>query len=401
MLVGISGLILLLGLVQTSVQAAEKTLTIGMINPQTGALGPLGQGFENAVTLAFEQINSAGGVLGYELALEMRDSQTDPAASEAAAQELVDLGVTAIIGAAGSTDSLAVSKVTIPNKVVQISGASSSPELSALEDYGYVFRTVPSDSFQGEVLAREVSKAGFSTIGILRLDNAYGQGLADAFRASFKGTMVIERVFPESLIGEQGGFKAHLDALIGTGPEAIVLISYVEHTIGFLSAWDPEAFKGTWFLTDGSKSPELIERVGAQRLEGIKGSAPAMVGGSGFDPFRKAYATRFKEEPGVFTDSYYDAAMILGLAIVSSGSTESQAIRDAIPEVSRAPGKEFRGTEFSKAVKALAAGKDIDYSGASGRVDLDSKGDVTGFVEIWQIQDGEIVQREIVSSLND
>jgi branched-chain amino acid transport system substrate-binding protein len=293
------GVVLLVVVVISPMAAASETIKIGMINPQTGALGALGQGFENAVRLAFEQINDAGGALGRELALEVRDSKTDPEASRAAAQELVDLGVDAIIGAAGSSDSLAVSAVTIANKIVQISGASSSPEISSLEDFGYVFRTVPSDSFQGEVLAREVKKAGYSRIGILRLDNAYGEGLADAFRSSFRGAMVTERVFPESLASGSKGFKEHLNELLSTGPEAIVLISYVEHTIEFLSAWDSEDFTGSWYLTDGSKSPELIERVGAEKLEGMKGSAPAMVGGSGFDPFRKAYFKRFNEEPGV------------------------------------------------------------------------------------------------------
>ena len=38
----------------------------------------------------------------------------------------------------------------------------------------------------------------------------------------------------------------------------------------------------------------------------------------------------------------------------------------------------------------IAEGKDINYEGAAGTVDFDENGDVTGYIEIWKVEGGEI-----------
>ena len=79
----------------------------------------------------------------------------NPVQGVAAAEELVNAqGVVAIVGALASGVTIPVAtSVTIPNGIVQISGASTAPAITVLEDNDFLFRTALSDASQGVVLA--------------------------------------------------------------------------------------------------------------------------------------------------------------------------------------------------------------------------------------------------------
>ena len=91
---------------------------------------------------------------------------------------------------------------------------------------------------------------------------------------------------------------------------------------------------------------------------------------------------------------HYDATVLIALAAAKAGSTtDATAIRDALRDVANAPGAIVgpgRDGIF-KAFSLIAEGKDVNYEGASGIVDLDENGDVFGPIEIWQVEGGEIV----------
>src|SRR3546814_3941277 len=81
-----------------------------------------------------------------------------------------------------------------------ISPSATSPELTTLKDNDLVFRTAPSDSFQGQALARKLLADGTEKVAVAYLNNDYGKGFADAFRSEF-----------EAKGGEIAGFSAHED----------------------------------------------------------------------------------------------------------------------------------------------------------------------------------------------
>ena len=78
----------------------------------------------------------------------------------------------------------------------------------------------------------------------------------------------------------------------------------------------------------------------------------------------------------------------MALAAEKAGSTDPTAIRDALRDVANAPGEAVApGTDGYKAALTLIAdGKDINYEGAAGPVDLDKNGDVLiGAIEEWHV----------------
>jgi neutral amino acid transport system substrate-binding protein len=73
------------------------------------------------------------------------------------------------------------------------------------------------------------------------------------------------------------------------------------------------------------------------------------------------------------------------LAAQASKSNTGEGIKSKILEVANAPGEEV--SDVCKALELLKQGKDINYQGASGNVDLDANGDIQGVYDVWTIKD--------------
>ena len=158
--------------------AAEEEappLKIGQLNTFTGTLSFFGEAHRNASTLAVDHVNLAGGVLGSAVTIVARDTQTTPLVGVDAARALVDIDkVAAVVGALSSGVSMAVAEsVTVPNNILQISAASTSPSITVLADSDFLFRTTVSDAAQGVVLARLARELGYNTASALYLNNPY------------------------------------------------------------------------------------------------------------------------------------------------------------------------------------------------------------------------------------
>ncbi|OGF53209.1 MAG: hypothetical protein A2Z21_03385 [Candidatus Fraserbacteria bacterium RBG_16_55_9] len=148
-------------------------------------------------------------------------------------------------------------------------------------------------------------------------------------------------------------------------------------------------------LVDGNKNQDLITRlvgsIGTGPLEGKVGSAPALAPGAGGDAYATEYRKRLSEDPFVFTPHSFDALALLALAIEKAGKYEGPAIRDNIRSVANPEGTVYTVGQLGQALADIKAGKDVNYEGASGSVDLDAAGEPVGPVGTWKIVAGKIV----------
>ncbi|WP_181692875.1 ABC transporter substrate-binding protein [Natronomonas sp. LN261] len=170
---------------------------VGVLMPETGDLGPLGVPIRDGALLAAQQINDAG--IGITVDTAVEDTQTDPQAGISGARSLVNAGYPAVVGPASSNVNLQVAEqVLIPNAVVGISPSSTDPNVTDLEDNGYVFRTAPSDFLQGPAMAdlARSDLVGAETSGTLYLNDAYGQSLEEQYVAGFEDRdgEILERI---------------------------------------------------------------------------------------------------------------------------------------------------------------------------------------------------------------
>lgn len=378
----------------TSATADEGgELRIGALMPMTGDLQSYGETSLNGTRLAVKHINEHGGVHGEDAEVVSGDTQTAPQAGVDAAQQLVNVdGAHAIVGALSSGVTIPVAEsVTSDEGVVQISPASTSPVITDLNDDDFLFRTTPSDAFQGVGLSELIEADGLERVGVLYINNDYGEGLAANFEESFEaagGTVTGAEAYEPGA----GSYRGELSEVDNDDPDALVLIGYPENGITILR----QALEGDHFdrfvFSDGMKSPDIIESVGADALEGAYGTAPqADEETTAAQNFSSAYDDEYGERPPQpYIDTAYDAAFVIALAAEAAGSRDREAIRDHLREVANEPGEEILPGEWSKAVDLLADGEEIQYIGASGPIEFDDNGDVVGTFAHWVIEDGEI-----------
>jgi len=383
------------GMMIAAAPLQAQELKIGALMPMTGDLQAYGESDLTGIELAAKQINAQGGVNGGTVSIVVADTQTLPQAGVDAAQKLVNVdGVAGIVGALSSGVTIPVAKsVASREGVPQISNASTSPTITTLEDNDFLFRSVPSDAFQGVQLARLVEEKGMSKIGIMYVNNAYGQGLADAFTENYSGTVTASIAFEQG----QASYRGELQQAAADDAEALLLIGYPESGSVILRQSLEGGYLSKFIFTDGMKAPEIIERVGAQYLNGSFGTVPQSKDSEGLRVFREAYEAEYgglPEKP--FYDTAYDATFVLALAAQKAGSNEPEAIRDNLRAVSGPPGEAILPGEWEKAKQLIADGQDIDYQGASGTIDFDEAGDVPGVIGHWEIQDGKLVDVKLM-----
>ena len=375
-----------------------EPLKIGYLGDFSGPIAEFGPVIQTGVELAIEHINAAGGVLGQPVELVTGDTQVDTVQGVEEARRLVDVeGVHAIVGPLSSTVTIAVAEsVTGPAGVPTVSPSATSPSITVADDNGYLFRSTISDAAQGVVLADLASDEGYDNVAVLFRNDAYGQGLADAFEAAFDGTVTSASI-------EQGAtsYLSELRAAADGGATVLIAIAFPAEALIFIREALEHSIFSEFLFVDGTKSQDLIDGIGEEFLNGSKGTAPG--GGPANAATRAwdaAYIDAHGELPALpFVREAYDAVIAIALAAELAGSTDGAAIRDALPRVA-APGGDdvIPGPEgIAIAMAAVGDGDDVNYEGAATTLDWNAAGDVlTGFIQIWQYSDGEPVETDQV-----
>ncbi len=161
---------------------------IGMLLSFTGDLSNFAPPMFDASKLAALEINGAGGVFGQDIILADADTATAEATGIESARTLIDVeGVHAIVGALSSGVSGPIAEsVTGPDSIPQMSPASTSNALTALNDNGFFFRCTIHDAGLAPVLAQLAFDLGFTSVCTFYVNTAYGQGLSDQFMGFFE-----------------------------------------------------------------------------------------------------------------------------------------------------------------------------------------------------------------------
>src|SRR5262249_23729260 len=138
--------------------AGAQDVKLGILMGFTGPLEQMSPPMAKSAQLVAAQVNAQGGILkgGKLCFVQADDTCTDATSASNAADRLINTEkVVAIVGAMCSGVTIAVANtVAVPAGVVMISSSATAPTITGLNDKDLVFRTAPSDAYQGEVLAR-------------------------------------------------------------------------------------------------------------------------------------------------------------------------------------------------------------------------------------------------------
>jgi branched-chain amino acid transport system substrate-binding protein len=380
--------------------AQAQDVKIGGLFGITGPIASLVPPIVESARLAIKQVNDQGGILkGGKLEMIIADGQCNPQASAAAAKKLVDVDkVAAIVGELCSGATIAAAEAAaIPGGVVLISPSATAPTMSTLKDNDFVFRTCPSDAFQGSVLAKYLMGRGIKKLALTYMNNDYGRGLAGAFRDAYKaagGEITADLEHNE----KAPSFRSELATLARGNPEYLLMIAYANSSGPVMLK---QALEGGFFKkfigSEGTRDPKLYEQIGIKNLEGMIISATGEPAGKNLDAFNAELAKVNKEfvnKP--FTPHGYDAAFLLALAIEHAGSADRTKLRDSLRAIAKqqtgADVVQIAPGEWKKAKEAIAQKKPVFYTGAAGNHVFDKNGDVAGVTDIYGIKDGKEVK---------
>ena len=162
------------------VHAQSDKIKIGHLTPLTGFLGPLGEYAVMSITLAVEEVNRAGGVLGRQLELISEDS-VNPSTASSKAQRLFERdGAAVLIGEISSASGLAISQVAGRNKRIFVNTGCNSDELRGKSCNKYMFHVEGANTTYvkacGQALVRDNMIKGKKLFG-LTADYAFGHDL--------------------------------------------------------------------------------------------------------------------------------------------------------------------------------------------------------------------------------
>lgn len=373
-------------------------IKIGSLSAITGPIVSMVVEINGAERAAVAEVNAAGGVLGNKLVLVEADTNCNPQTSVDAANKLVNVEqVTAIVGALCSSASIAaMSNVAKDAGVVMVSPASTSPAITTLDDNGLMFRVVPSDAYQGYILAKLLLSKGVNKVALTFINNDYGNGFADSFRAAFTangGTIAGDQVHEEN----KASYRSELATLSGGGADTLVILALGDGSgLTIMKQAMESGFFKNFVGGDGMRSDDLIKQIGKDNLEGrFTGTIPTSVPSDEAKKFEEMYGDGKAFKFGsAFTSASYDATMLLALAIEAAGSNDRSKIAEALVNVATAPGEKIGPGQFAKAKELLAAGKDIDYDGAAGPAEFDDKGEVDGVIAEYVVQAGKYVDSD-------
>jgi ABC-type branched-subunit amino acid transport system substrate-binding protein len=387
------------GIFTVSSLSQGNDVAIGASYCLTGGLSDFGARFLTAINIAGENINGAGGLKGGgKYSYIVRDDGTNPQQAVNVDTDLVNNAkVPAILGHCSSGATIPASAVTVPAKVVMISPSGTSPRITTLQDNDYVFRTAPSDALQGVVLAKALFDKGYKSLAIIYRNDAYGGGLAQVTSDNFKklgGTVTALAAYEDGTTD----FSGVIAAASKDKPAAISIIAF-EEAEALISQMVKAGVTNFDGFTDGTKNQDLISRlvkvIDPKLLEGKIGTGPGSKPSAGFDAYKKLYQAKLPgEEPFIFSANAYDSAMLVALAALKvqqlGQPVNGENVRNQLRFVANPPGDLVTVNEWAKAKAAIDAGRDINYEGASGDVNFDAAGDVSGPVGIWSIKSSKI-----------
>ena len=353
--------------------SGNKVVKLGVFEPQTGDNGAggkqeiLGMQYANYVQPTVE----IGGET-YDVQLEIVDNRTSAENGPSAAAELINRGVSVVMGSYGSGVSMAGGAVFSEAGMPAIGTSCTNPQVTA--DCDVYFRLAFLDPFQGTVLANyaynELGVSNAYVLGMLGSD--YDQGLIYYFTQAFEelGGTVTAESFPEGT----ANFVSYINNAKSAGAGVIFAPVSINYAQLIVEAAAAQGYDGSLLGSDTWDSNKVIESATGKDVSIFvttfyqEGGAPDF--DSGIKEWMNANPDALTNNGGndmvaavtaVGYDTYFTALEALKIA----GSTEPSAVLEALPSVS--------------------------FEGVTGKIEFDDIGDAkrdSAFIKTANTADG-------------
>ena len=353
------------------VHAQGSPIKLGTLTPLTGAGGPYGPVMASTVKAVLDEINAAGGVLGRQLQLVSEDDQTNPEAGVRAARKLIDVDkVSAIMGTWASSVTTAVAPLCWESRTF-LSTVSGADSITALPHQGYLVRTQPNTTLQGRKFGEFALELGARKVFFMTPQTPFAQSQLASMKAAVEkaGGQIESLIYDD----KKPSLRTEVDTALRANPDVVVLGGYTPDTSVLLKDLFRANFKGKLLGFGYSVNQKLIEALPGEATEGIYTLSPSSDSSS--LAYKRVVEITKSASPDPYSCQIHDHVSLIVLAIASAKAATGDAIKEHIRRVSQGGGEKVESALAG--LKLLAAGKKIDYAGASGPCDFTDIGDIT------------------------
>ncbi len=343
----------------------DQAIKIGVAGPHSGDLAPYGIPPKDAVMLAADKINEAGGVLGRKVQIVAEDDVCKPEVATNVASKMVAEEVVAVIGHVCSGATIAAMGVYRDNNIPVVSPSATNPDITLKGENPLFFRTIPHDAAQAILQSKFIAEyLKAKRVAVVHDKGDYGKGLANLVREGLE-KRGIDIILYEGVTPGAVDYSALIRKIAKENPDVVAFGGYHPEGSKIITQARKKNIKAAFISGDGLKDPSLI-KIGGEFVEGYYVSSPADISTI---PTTIEVTKELKargQQPGNFGLQAHAAIIAVFNAIEKSNSTKGQDI-----------GNMLRSESVSTTL---------------GNISFDQYGDVVGSgFAIYQVQNAEFV----------
>ena len=328
---------------------AAEPIKIGLVTALSGQSARAGEALTRGMTIAIDEINAKGGVLGRPLELVRRDDEANPAKGVTAARELMlKEKVAVLFGGLDTPVSMAIVPVANQEKVPFMDPwAAGTPITQNGANPNFVFRVSAVDEIVDRAMLQYAIKNFKATKpGMILVNNPWGEsnekGLTAALAAKGMTAAGIEKfdgndldVVPQlTRLKAAGADVLFLVGNVGPSAQVVKSLDRMGWKVPIVSHWGPAGGRFTELAGPSAKSVHFVQTYSFFGKQSAVG-----------DKVLKELAAKYPDikgpddvTPAVGVANAYDAMQLTAMAIAIAGSTDGDAIRQAFYKIEKYEG---------------------------------------------------------------
>jgi branched-chain amino acid transport system substrate-binding protein len=341
----------------TSSQSSSGTsgsVNVALNTTLSGSFGFFGLANQNAVTLAIEQLNSSGGLLGKTINLEIKDDTAKAdVASDQTRNEILNDHIVALLGPVSSSVALAEQTLAGKYKIPFIAHTSNTDKLTLKSFNDYTFSVVPNTGMEGRANAMAASALAYTKYYLIGPDYEFGHSQLAAFKAELTklkpGVTFVGEDYPK--LGATD-YSTYISKIQAAQPEIVYSAEFAGDLITFLTQSKSAGLVGK------DTSPKFMGLFDVDTLRNLGATAPTGVYSYGRAPyfaintpamktFVAAYKARYNVAPSDWAVMAYDAVTLWADGVRKANSFDGTAVANAMS------GLKFDSTRGSLTIRTI------------------------------------------------
>lgn len=310
---------------------SSSVIRLGALMPMTGDNAPSAASIIPALTMAAEEANAAGGVLGRRVEIVTADDACDPQTAVDGANAMIKDDITVSVGGYCSSATVPTLKIFHRAGVPMIIPAANSTDLIAPR-YDSVFLLVGTTAIEAQRAVGWMPQLDARKVVLVHDGTSFSETVAksseEAARKPGSRVSVVEKI---QLSQGADGYDSIAARITAAGGDIVFYTGYYAEAGKLIRDLRAAGYQGKIMLSDGGVNPALFRSLGPAAFEGTYGvTAPMPQYQPGLATWSAKYRAVAGHDPGPFTMQAYDSVRLAINAIQRAGTVDRSAVRKAL-----------------------------------------------------------------------